>query len=186
MSTPAGGGDPFAAPDPAAGGVGRTDATPAGPTGGTPTSPPGPPAYPGSPDSHAASGPPVYPGVPAYPGAPVQGAQPGGYGAPGGYGGGAEANNLAVWSLVLALLGWVCTGLLTSIPAIVVGHRARRAAAQGRANNPGMATAGIVLGWIATVLNLVVLVVLAVLVATRGWDGVAEMVQDYGSWPTAG
>jgi hypothetical protein len=168
MSTP-GAPDPYAAPEPG---------TPAGePTGaGAPAAPSGPPSYPSAP-----SGPPAYPsGPPAYPGAAA------GYpaAAPAGYGGGTEANNLAVWSLVLAILGWVCTGLLTSIPAIIVGHRAKRAAAEGRANNPGMATAGVVLGWIATVLNAISLAIFLVIVATRGWDGFVELVQQYSTWPT--
>ena len=33
---------------------------------------------------------------------------------------------LAIWSLVLALLSWICTSLITAIPAIICGHIALR------------------------------------------------------------
>lgn len=147
------------------GGSGPLDPAAPGPSQSQP--PQAPPAYPGTP--------PAYPGASAYPGA-APAAQPWG-------GGGTEANNLAVWSLVLAVLGWVCFGFLTAIPAIIVGGRAKRAAAQGRANNAGMATAGIVLGWIQTVLSLISTVVVIWLVATRGWDGFLDLVDPSGSWP---
>lgn len=145
--------DPYAAPQPA--GDGSESAEPGSST------PSGPPAY-----SSFASGAPTYPAAAA----PSAGTQQG-----------TEANNLAVWSLVLAVLGWVCFGLLTSIPAIIVGGRAKRAAAEGRANNQGMATAGVVLGWIGTILNALVLLALALLVVARGWDGMTELLEEYGA-----
>lgn len=94
----------------------------------------------------------------------------GGYGAPGGgynapppppaygggnaYGGGTEKNNLGVWALVLGILGIVCCGFFAGIPAIILGNKAKEAAAQGLANNGGMGQAGVVLGWIAIVLGI--------------------------------
>lgn len=73
-------------------------------------------------------------------------------------------NDLAVWSLVLGLLG-VLAGCLffTGVPAIVLGYSARRAVARGEADNDGMATAGIVLGWVATALGAVALVLVVLL-----------------------
>lgn len=73
-------------------------------------------------------------------------------------------NDLAVWSLVLGLLG-VLAGCLffTGVPAIVLGYSARRAVARGEADNEGMATAGIVLGWVATALGAVALVLVVLL-----------------------
>jgi uncharacterized protein DUF4190 len=59
-------------------------------------------------------------------------------------------NALAVWSLVLGLLGLVVCGLVTGVPAIVLGVLARRAASRGEADNRGLATAGLVLGAVAT------------------------------------
>lgn len=129
-----------------------------------------------------------YPGQPGYPGQyPGQGEAPyGGYPAPGQtYGGQPYAsqpypgptypgyatygqvfprNDLGIWSLVLAVAG-IALGftLLTGIPAIILGRRARQAVARGEANNDGIAVAGIVIGWIATALGA--LVILGILVA---------------------
>jgi len=71
-------------------------------------------------------------------------------------------NDLGVWSLVLGIAGLVlgCV-FFTGVPAVVVGMRARRAVAEGQANNPGLATAGIVLGWIS--IGLGVVAVLAII-----------------------
>ncbi len=69
----------------------------------------------------------------------------GGYGAPGG---GTEKNNLGVWALVLGILGCVCCGIFTAIPAIIVGNKSKEAAAQGLANNGGLGQAGVILGWV--------------------------------------
>lgn len=99
-------------------------------------------------------------------GAQPQGAQPyagqpygsAPYGAPyPGYPGYAQVyprNDLGIWSLVLALAGIVLGfTLLTGIPAVILGRRARQAVARGEANNDGIAVAGIVIGWIATALG---------------------------------
>ncbi|SFK00247.1 DUF4190 domain-containing protein [Cellulomonas sp. KH9] len=72
-------------------------------------------------------------------------------------------NDLAVWSLVLGLLGVLGCVFFTGIPAVVVGGRARRAVAAGQADNESLATAGIVLGWVATALGAVLLVTFGVL-----------------------
>ena len=67
-------------------------------------------------------------------------------------------NNLAVWSLVLGIVSLVLCGFVAGIPAIILGNNAKKAVARGEANNGGMATAGIVLGWISigyTVLMLI-------------------------------
>lgn len=99
-------------------------------------------------------------------GAQPYGAQP--YGAPypgyPGYGQVYPRNDLAVWSLVLAVAG-IIPGflLLTGIPAIILGRRARKAVARGEANNDSMAVAGIVIGWIATAIGI--LVVLGIIIA---------------------
>ncbi|GHS86884.1 DUF4190 domain-containing protein [Cellulomonas hominis] len=65
-------------------------------------------------------------------------------------------NDLAVWSLVLGIAGIALGCLfLTGIPAVLVGRNAQRAAAEGLANNAGMATAGVVLGWVSIGLGVV-------------------------------
>lgn len=86
---------------------------------------------------------PPYGQQPAYGQQPWAG-QPG-YQAP--YGGGTQRNSLAVWSLVLGIVG-LCCGI-AGIGALVLGKQAKDAVARGEANNGGMATAGIVLGWVA-------------------------------------
>ncbi|MFS0703047.1 DUF4190 domain-containing protein [Cellulomonas sp. 179-A 9B4 NHS] len=70
-------------------------------------------------------------------------------------------NDLGIWSLVLGIAGIVLAcGFFTGIPAVVVGTNARKAIARGEANNDGVVTAGIVLGWLSIAFGLLMLVVL--------------------------
>ncbi|WP_435736086.1 DUF4190 domain-containing protein [Cellulosimicrobium sp. PMB13] len=82
-------------------------------------------------------------------------------------------NGLAVWSLVLGIASFVLScGLLTGIPAIILGTQARRAVANGQADNGGLATAGIVLGWVAVGLSVVAVALAAILFpALLAWLG---------------
>lgn len=75
----------------------------------------------------------------------AQGGQPA-YGAP------LPKNSLAVWSLVLGILSVLGCGLVTGIAAIITGTKARQAQREGLADNGGMGLAGLILGWIGTVL----------------------------------
>jgi len=72
---------------------------------------------------------------------------------------GAQQSGLAVTSLVLGVLSLVCFGILTGVPAIICGHiardRARRLPAQY--GGAGLALAGLVLGYIATVVTFLIL-----------------------------
>ncbi|WP_448629529.1 DUF4190 domain-containing protein [Cellulomonas soli] len=64
-----------------------------------------------------------------------------------------------MWSFVLGLAGLVLGCLLvTGIPAVILGRNAQRAVAAGEANNGGMATAGIILGWVSIALTVAVVV----------------------------
>lgn len=139
-----------------------------------------PPSYPqpgyGQP-GQAPAGPPSY-GQYGQPGYPAAGGYP-----TGAYGAGTEQNNLGVWALVLGIVSYVCSlGFLTGIPAIILGNKAKRAAAEGRANNPGMGTAGVILGWIATVLSLLGIIIFIILIATVGWDELFNEWSDGYSW----
>ncbi len=145
-------------------GSGRPDGSTPPPYGSTPPSYGStPPAYGSTPPAYGSTPPPYGSQPPAY-GSEQYG---GGYGSPYGQPFGYPKNSLGVWSLVLGIVAFVLScGLLTGIPAIIVGHRAKAAVAEGQANNPGMATAGIVLGWIATILSVIGFAVLAIAIAS--------------------
>jgi Domain of unknown function (DUF4190) len=67
---------------------------------------------------------------------------------------------IAIWSLVLAILSFTCGWLFTAIPAVICGHIARSKIrkAGGTLGGMGAATAGLVLGYIALVLNVALFV----------------------------
>ncbi|MEZ0449190.1 DUF4190 domain-containing protein [Cellulomonas sp. ICMP 17802] len=144
------------------------NAPPPYPPAGAPQYPAAPPPPPAAPPYPAA---PQYPGTasPQYPAATPYGSAPGGYPpAAGAYQPGYAPvypkNSLAVWSLVLGIASFVLScGLFTGIPAIIVGNNAKKAVANGEANNGGMATAGIILGWVAIVLSILGIILFAVL-----------------------
>jgi uncharacterized membrane protein len=72
-------------------------------------------------------------------------------------------NSLGVWSLVLGIASVVLAlGVVTGIPAIIIGNQGRRAVRAGEANNEGMALTGVVLGWISLAILVVVIVLLVV------------------------
>lgn len=112
-----------------------------------------------------------YAAQPQYPAAPYPGQQypAGAYGAPPYY----PKNSLAIWSLVLGIAAFVLScGFFTGIPAVIVGNAAKRAVAEGQADNDGMATAGIILGWVAIGLSVVgVLFLLLFFPAFFAWVG---------------
>jgi Domain of unknown function (DUF4190) len=93
---------------------------------------------------------------------------PPGYGAAPGYGPPVGNNSKAIWALVLGILGLLCCGFFTGIPAIILGKQAqneidRTGGAQG---GRGMATAGFVLGIIACVWGVVSIILYATGVLT--------------------
>lgn len=125
----------------------------------TPTGPQDPYGRPEEPNpygwSSGAGGDPRYPGSaqppvdsPISPYGQMSPYAQGGYQVPNGYpAGGTARNNLGVWALVLGILG-VCCGP-AGIGAIILGRLAQQAVARGEANNGGLATAGLVLGWVS-------------------------------------
>jgi len=62
---------------------------------------------------------------------------------------------LGGWALGLGVAGFLCCSIFTGIPAIVVGFLGMQAANEGRATNKGMSIAGIVLGVLSIVLQIV-------------------------------
>jgi hypothetical protein len=111
--------------------------------------------------------------------------QPGGYQQPSGYQqpasyqpgyqpawtGGANypatrTNGLAIAAMICGIAQFVGFWLLGTIPAIILGHMARRQIKQTGEQGAGMATAGLVLGYIGAVLTIfVVIAIVAVVVA---------------------
>jgi DUF1707 SHOCT-like domain/Domain of unknown function (DUF4190) len=73
-------------------------------------------------------------------------------------------NVLAVASLACGV-GQPFTGFLSTIPAIVLGHMARREIRRTGEDGAGLATAGLVLGWSGAILILLALVLFVALVA---------------------
>src|SRR5213079_2905935 len=63
---------------------------------------------------------------------------------------------IAIWSLVLAILSFTCGWLVTAIPAVICGHIARSKIRKsgGALGGKGIATAGLILGYIALVLGV--------------------------------
>ena len=63
---------------------------------------------------------------------------------------------VAIWSLILAVLSFTCGWLFTAIPAVICGHiaRAKIRRSGGALGGRGIATAGLVLGYIALVLGI--------------------------------
>lgn len=82
------------------------------------------------------------------------------YGAPMS-GANAGTNKKAVWALVLGILGLLCCGIFTGIPAIILGSSARKEVDATGQQGRGMATAGLVLGIIACIWGVIYLILLA-------------------------
>jgi hypothetical protein len=153
MSTPPGPQDPYGTPG---------EQNPYGAQPQPPAYGQQPPVY-GQPPAYGQQ-PPSYPQYGQTPGYPTAGYQ-GGYPATG-----TEQNNLGVWALVLGIAGLFCISVLGSIPAIILGNKAKRAAAEGRANNGGLGTAGVVLGWLGVVFAIIGIVALVILFSAVDWN----------------
>jgi hypothetical protein len=151
------------------------------PTEPDPNASSGAPQEPAGPDANVPQGQPASSGEPGtpygQPGAPAAYGQPG---APAtaqyGYAQSPPKNDLAVWSLVTGILSFVFCPLLLGIAAIVTGTMSRKAADQGLANNRGMGTAGLILGWINVALVVVGIVFFIVLLAAGLLSG------GFGEW----
>lgn len=98
-------------------------------------------------------------------GYPPGGYPPGGYPPPPGYGGYSQpkTNQKALWSLILGILGLVCCGIFTGVPALILGNMAKKeiAASGGAETGDGMAKAGVILGIVSIVLSILGLILFA-------------------------
>jgi hypothetical protein len=63
---------------------------------------------------------------------------------------------VAIWSLVLAVLSFTCGWIFTAIPAVICGHIARSKIRKsgGALGGRGIATAGLILGYVALLLGV--------------------------------
>lgn len=90
-----------------------------------------------------------------------------------------EANKKATWSLVLGILGVVCCGLFTGIPAIIVGNQAKREIAVSAQSGEGAAKAGVILGWVSVALGILAAIVWTIIIATNNLDAVFDVDSRY-------
>ena len=76
-----------------------------------------------------------------------------------------QSARLSMWLGIVSVFGGV---IITSIPAIVFGHLALRQirASKGKQHGKGMASAGLILGYIITIAFLI----LIVLIVYGAWD----------------
>jgi len=74
-----------------------------------------------------------------------------------------------VWGLVLGILSLVCLGPLAGVPGIIVSASARRSirASGGQVQGGGMATAGLVLSIVGTVLAAIGIIVVIIAAAVH-------------------
>jgi hypothetical protein len=85
------------------------------------------------------------------------------YGQPGAPVSAREMNGLAIASFVVSLVG-LCSPL--GIIGLILGYVAKGQIKSRNNSGSGLATAGIVLGWI----SLIVLIAIAVLLVAGGWE----------------
>ena len=84
-----------------------------------------------------------------------------------GYAEPSKNSQLAVWSLVLAITSLACCGLVTGIPAVVLGHLAlTRMKADPNLGGRGLAIAGLVIGYIGVAFAILSMI----LYATGVWE----------------
>jgi hypothetical protein len=71
---------------------------------------------------------------------------------------------VAIWSLVLGIFSFVCGGFITAIPAIICGHVGRSTIRRsgGALSGMGLATAGLILGYVALALNIILIPMLLI------------------------
>jgi type II secretory pathway pseudopilin PulG len=75
-----------------------------------------------------------------------------------------QTDGKATASLVLGILSILCFGLLTGLPAIILGHISRGNIEQsrGRLTGAGMALAGLILGYVSIVSTILIIAAIAI------------------------
>jgi Domain of unknown function (DUF4190) len=121
----------------------KPEQSPTDPSSSAPPPPPGPPPgyqYGAQPGAYPPPPPPPYGGYPYAQGAPT-----------------APKNGIGIASLVVAIIGLLTVfgGIVLGVAAIVLGFVGRGRAKRGEATNGGIATAGIVLGFLGVIVSIV-------------------------------
>jgi len=82
----------------------------------------------------------------------------------------AKTSALAIWSLVLGLVSLLCLGILAGVPAVICGHIARSKIKQSEEGmgGSGIALAGLILGYIGTVITTLGMVIAITIPALIG------------------
>lgn len=75
-----------------------------------------------------------------------------------------EANGFAIASLTMGVLGLSALPLIGAVLALLFGYRARREIANSGERGEGLATAGVILGWVGVGLAALILVVAVVVI----------------------
>jgi uncharacterized protein DUF4190 len=77
----------------------------------------------------------------------------------------------AVWSLVLGILSFLCAGIFAAIPAVICGHVARSAIrkSRGELTGEGLALTGLILGYVAILLNLILIPAIVIPAFKKVW-----------------
>ena len=88
----------------------------------------------------------------------------------------ARTNGLALASLACGLAQFM-VGPLATIPAIVFGHLARHQIKRTGEQGAGLALAGLILGWAAVVLAVLLIVGLAAVAGMHGMHGMPGMMR---------
>ncbi len=87
---------------------------------------------------------------------------------PQGYPGGQRTNGMAIAAMICGIAQFFGFWLLGTIPAVVLGHIARRQIRQTGEQGAGMALAGLILGYVGLALSVIAVILIAVLVVAAG------------------
>ncbi|HUZ53202.1 MAG TPA: DUF4190 domain-containing protein [Streptosporangiaceae bacterium] len=82
---------------------------------------------------------------------------------------------MAIAAMICGIVQFFGFWLLGTIPAVVLGHIARRQIRQTGEQGAGMALAGLILGYVGLALSAIAVILLVVLVATAGHPGPTQV-----------
>ena len=80
----------------------------------------------------------------------------------------APTSSMAMTSMIAGIIGWTVAPLIGSIVAIITGHIAKKEIQEsmGRLSGDGLATAGLVMGYIQIIPSVLCICVILVMLAT--------------------